>query len=100
MNPFSSDRFFNDAFFTEPVTIDGAEYAAVTSNIDELKTEGKIASKTGQWLKVAIPRAALADLPCRGGKLEARGAVYRIEDIVISGDIVRLSCITGQRFVK
>ena len=73
MNPFSSDRFFNDAFFTEPVTIDGAEYAAVTSNIDELKTEGKIASKTGQWLKVAIPRSALANLPCRGGKLK-RGA--------------------------
>lgn len=100
MTPFSSSRFFIDTFFTEPVTIDGTVYAAVTSNIDELKTEGKIASKTGQWLKAAIPRAALAELPRRGGKLEARGAVYRIEDIVISGDIVRLSCITDQRFVK
>ena len=100
MKPFSSEHFFRNGFFTETVVLGDAEISAVTSNIDELKTEGKFASKTGFWLSVALPRSALSALPGRGTKLEARGMTFRIEDVIVSGDVVRLSCLADQRFVK
>jgi hypothetical protein len=100
MRPFSSSKFFSDAFFADSVLIGETPVSAVVSEIDELSVDGKFGSKTGRWRLVSVLLSALPELPPTGGKLTLSGQIYRIDSVAVSGDVVELKCLSDQRFVK
>lgn len=101
MNPFSSDKFLSDAYFSETVTIAGTSVPAVVTESEAVATAGTFSSKTGTWKQVSIKENVLVTAPAAGDEVVIKGKTYKIQPFPRQdGDMIVFNVFADQRFKK